>query len=108
MLLALDFHLDTAKEIVIVTPRSREEAEPMLARLRESFVPNRTLSVATEDDQMAAHAKLVPLIEDKTALKGKPTAYVCERRICELPTSDPETFAEQIRKVQHLPQPGDP
>ena len=74
MLLALDFHLDTAKEIVIVTPRSREEAEPMLARLRETFVPNRILSVATEGDGMAAHVKLVPLLEDKTALKGKPTA----------------------------------
>ena len=108
MLLALDFHLDTAKEIVIVTPRSREEAEPMLARLRESFVPNRILSVATEGDQMAAHAKLVPLIEDKTALKGKPTAYVCERRVCELPTSDPETFAGQIRKVRPLPDAGSP
>ncbi len=104
MLLALDFHLDTAKEIVIVTPRSREEAEPMLARLRETFVPNRILSVATEGDGMAAHVKLVPLLEDKTALKGKPTAYVCERRVCELPTSDPEIFAEQIRKVKRLPQ----
>ena len=108
MLLALDFHLDTAKEIVIITPRSREEAEPMLARLRETFVPNRILSVATEGSGMAAHAKLVPLIEDKAALRGKPTAYVCEKRICELPTSDPETFAEQIRKVRRLPDAGNP
>ena len=30
--------------------------------------------------------------------------FPCERRVCELPTSDPEVFAEQIRKVKRLPQ----
>ena len=52
-LLALDFFLDSAKEIVIVTHRSRAEAEPLLARLRTRYVPNRVLLVATEGPSLA-------------------------------------------------------
>ena len=49
MLLAVDFHLDRPKEIVIVTPNSRSEAEPLLARLRAKFVPNRILIVVSQE-----------------------------------------------------------
>jgi len=102
MLLALDFQLDVPKEIVIVVPRSRAEAEPLLAELRATFLPNRVLSVASEGKDLAAQAKVVPLVEGKLARKGQATAYVCEKRVCELPTADPRVFAGQIRKVQPL------
>jgi uncharacterized protein YyaL (SSP411 family) len=105
MLLAVDFHLDTPKEIVIVTPSSRREAEPLLARLRGTFLPNRVLVVVPEGAELTAQSKLVPLLEAKRALRGRATAYVCEQRLCELPTSDPEVFARQLRKVQPLPPP---
>jgi len=100
MLLAVDFQLDVPKEIVIVTPRSRAEAEPLLAGLRATFLPNRVLSVVAEGRDLAAEAKVVPLVEGKVARKGQATAYVCERQVCELPTTDPGVFLRQIRKVQ--------
>jgi uncharacterized protein YyaL (SSP411 family) len=100
MLRALDFRLDTPKEIVIVTPSHRREAEPFLARLRKTFLPNRVLTIVTEGDDLATAAKLVPLVEGKVAGGGKTTAYVCEERLCRLPTSDPEVFAQQIRQVK--------
>jgi uncharacterized protein YyaL (SSP411 family) len=33
---------------------------------------------------------------------GKLTAYVCEQRVCALPTSDPAIFAQQIARVEPL------
>jgi uncharacterized protein YyaL (SSP411 family) len=102
MLLASDFHLDTPKELVIVTPSSRAEAEPLLARLRSTFLPNRVLTVAAEGADLAAQSRLVPLLQGKVTRKGQATAYVCERRVCKLPTSDPEVFARQIQKVEPL------
>ncbi len=102
MLLAAEFHLDTPKEVVIVTPTAREEAEPFLAKLRSTFLPNRVLAVATEGADLTAQARLVPLLQGKLALRGQATAYVCERGVCKLPTSDPEVFARQIRKVEPL------
>ena len=103
MLLAADFHLDTPREVVIVTPTAREEAEPFLARLRSTFLPNSVLAIAAEGADLAAQARLIPLLEGKVARDGRATAYVCERRICKLPTSDPTAFARLIRKVDPLP-----
>ncbi len=102
-LLALDFFLDSAKEIVIVTRRSRAEAEPLLARLRARYVPNRVLLVAAEGRPVAELARLVPLVEGKVAGKGQAMAYVCKRGVCDLPTADPAVFEKQIRQVDHLP-----
>ena len=100
MLLSLDFALDTPKEIVIVTADERATAEPLLRAVREIFAPNRVLVVHADGQDTA---RLVPLLEDKVAQGGKPTAYVCERRHCELPTTDPAVLAGQLRKVMPLP-----
>ena len=102
MLLAVDFYLDTPKEVVIVSPGSRGNAEILLAQLRSTFLPNRIVAVAGEGEDLNAQAKLVPLLENKIAQKGKPTAYVCERGVCELPTTAPDVFARQLRKVRKL------
>jgi len=99
MLLALDFALDTPKEIVIVTAGGRAAAEPLLRAVRGTFVPNRVLVVPSDAGRIA---DLVPLVEGKVAQGGRPTAYVCERRRCELPTTDPTVLAEQLRKVRPL------
>ena len=98
MLLALDFASDVPKEIVIVTPHERDEAEPFLAKLREVFLPNRVVVVVPEGPALDELASVVPLVSSKIARGGKVTAYVCERRTCELPTTDVDEFARQLRK----------
>src|SRR5262249_7023294 len=55
LLLAADYHLDTPKEIVIVTPKSRAEAEPFLTQLGTTFLPNRILTAVTEAADLPAH-----------------------------------------------------
>ena len=97
MLDGLDFLLDRPKEILIVTPNDRGEAEPFLAELARVYLPNRVLVVVPEAE-VAELATRVPLLEGKRALGGKPTAYVCEARVCELPAREAELFARQIRK----------
>jgi hypothetical protein len=104
MLLALDFHLDSPKEIIVVTPRSRGEAQTLLAPLRATFVPNRILSIVAEGAQLDEHSAVVPLLEDKRAIGGRPTAYVCEKRVCELPASDQDVFRRQITKTEPYAQ----
>ncbi len=96
MLLAVDFRLDRPKEVVIVAKGAREQAEPLLETLRAAYVPNRIVVVAVEGADLARQAKLVPLLEGKAAQAGRPTAYVCERGMCELPTRDPGVFARQL------------
>ena len=101
MLLAVEFHHDMPKEIVIVTP-SLKEAEPLLARLRRTFLPNRVLAVVEASD-VEERADIVPLVRGKLALGGQATAYVCEQQVCKRPTSDPEVFAQQIQATSTIP-----
>ena len=65
--------------------------------LGKVFLPNRVLVLAAEP-QLDGTAATVPLLENKKALHGKTTAYVCENRVCDLPAQDVATFAKQIRK----------
>ena len=102
-LLALDFLLDSAKEIVIVTNHSRAEAEPLLTRLRTTYLPNRVLLVTAEGHLSGELARLVPLVQGKVAGKDSAMAYVCKRGVCDLPTADPVVFEKQIRQVDPLP-----
>ena len=100
MLLALDFYLDTPKEVVIVTAADRREAEPFLAVLRRSYLPNKVLAVVAEGSDLATQSTVIPLVRNKIASKGKTTAYVCERGVCKLPTTDVSVFAEQLQVVR--------
>ena len=74
----------------------------MLDELRATFLPNRILAVVAKRDELNSHAALIPLLEGKVARDSKPTAYVCENGICDLPTTDPAVFATQIRTVHEL------
>ena len=99
MLSALDWFLDTPMEIAIIVPEGTSPAA-LLGQLRGRFVPNRAL-VIVDESEVAGLTDLVPWLEGKTAISGEPTAYVCEEGVCELPTSDPEVFGEQVdRRIE--------
>jgi uncharacterized protein YyaL (SSP411 family) len=103
MMLALDFYLDNPKEIVIVAPDGKiDESAPFLEEFRKQFLPNRILTVATDGKDIEAHARLIPVARGKFAIKGKTTAYVCEKGTCKLPARDPKLFAQQLREVEQL------
>ena len=72
------------------------------------FLPNRILVVASEGKDLEEKARLTPLLEGKVAPKGRTTAYVCEKQVCELPTADPEVFGRQIRRIAPLPKSAGP
>jgi hypothetical protein len=96
MLLALDYFLNTTKEVVLVRPASGANAEEMLAALRGAYAPNRIVAVVTEGSELERQTEIVPLLSGKRALGGRTTAYVCENRVCKFPTTDPGVFATQL------------
>jgi uncharacterized protein YyaL (SSP411 family) len=62
--------------------------------LARTFLPSRVVAVVSP--ARPADVAHVPLLDGKTALGGRPTAYVCQRRTCKLPTTDVEEFGRQI------------
>ena len=53
--------------------------------------------MVVEGGDLETQARLIPLLEGKYARDGQTTAYVCENRVCDLPTTDPAVFASQLR-----------
>ncbi len=106
MLLAVDFHLDTPRQILIVVPAGAavEDAEPLLSAVRRRFLPNRILCMARAGEHQKETARLVPMLEGKEPIGGQVTAYVCENRACRLPTADPAEFSRQLDPVAPLPR----
>jgi uncharacterized protein YyaL (SSP411 family) len=108
MLLAVDFLLDTPRQILIVVPPggTPAEAAPLLSAFRGRFLPNRILSVVQAGEAREKAARIIPLLEGKDAAGGEATAYVCENRTCRLPTGDPGEFSRQLDGGSPRPTPG--
>jgi uncharacterized protein YyaL (SSP411 family) len=100
MLLALDFHGDAVREIVLVWPRGERAPEPFLGVLRATFLPSRALAGAEEGPALDALGRVAQVARDKKAIGGKATAYVCERGACRLPAIDVEKLRAQIEPVR--------
>ena len=104
MLLAVDFYLDQPKEVVLVSPKGmRAVSDPLLDQLRKEFLPNKVFAFVEEGDDLAEQAKVIPLVKSKYPIKGMTTAFVCEKGICKLPTSDPTVFRTQLHKAEKYP-----
>ncbi len=66
----------------------------LLAEVRGGFRPNQVVSVAADPA-----ASSMPLLADRVALDGRPTAYVCRGFVCRLPVTDPAALREQLDAV---------
>jgi uncharacterized protein YyaL (SSP411 family) len=103
MLLALDFLVDTPRQVMIVAPRGdRRATQALLDRLRRVFLPNRGLVVVCEGEELDRAAKLVPALREKRADGNQALAYLCENKTCRAPTSDPDEFERQLRETARV------
>jgi len=102
LLVALDHYYDTPLEVAVIAPSARQEASSLAERLRETFVPNKAFAVLTDTEATEQQAQ-VPWLEGKRSMRGKSTAYVCERGRCDLPTPNPAVFQKQIDRRKPYP-----
>lgn len=102
MLLALDYYFDAPKEIVLVSPSSSSEMRSLISVVAATYLPNRALVMVTPDNQNEMSQR-APWVKGKSSLNGQPTAYVCENRICQRPTTDPAILAQELGMIRGLP-----
>lgn len=87
-LMAMDYKLDRSKEVAVVGKLD----DPGLKEIKESvwqlFLPNKVLAMGMPgafDD-----SKTLPILQGKVIQQDKPTIYICEDKICKMPTTDLE------------------
>ena len=94
LLSALDFHLSTPYEIVVIGDPDAPDARALLGAVYSDYLPNKVVAGRSESDQEAA--RLVPLLADRPKRDGKATAYVCVHYACQNPTTDPAELRTQL------------
>ncbi|HVE84279.1 MAG TPA: thioredoxin domain-containing protein [Myxococcales bacterium] len=98
---ALEAERDEPAEIVLVAPAGGSAA-PFQEVLARTYLPNRTLLVATEGAELERLEAVAPLLKSKRAQRGATTAYVCRHSVCERPTGDVKVFEKQLAGVAPL------
>ncbi|MBI3327831.1 MAG: thioredoxin domain-containing protein [Nitrospinae bacterium] len=96
MLCALDFYLETPKEIAIIGRRDAPDTQALLRVGYESYVPNKILLVIDPAGGAGEAFAHLP-VGEMTQLQGKATGYVCHNFACSIPTTDPAAFADLLK-----------
>ena len=95
-LAALDFHLGPVAEVALVWPAGDGAGKDALVQAAFGrYLPNRVVVGAQEGAPVGG----LPLLAERIAIAGRPTAYVCRRYVCELPVTAPEELARQLEGV---------
>ncbi|HEU4452318.1 MAG TPA: thioredoxin domain-containing protein [Longimicrobium sp.] len=95
LLCALDFHLATPREVAIVGVPGTEDADALVRIVSRAYLPNTVLAFTRPEDAESA-AETVPLLQARTMIGGRATAYVCERFACQQPVTAPADLAAQL------------
>ncbi len=90
-LTAIDFALAPVVEIAIVGDPDATATHQLLEPVRQGFRPHQVLAVSPAPERSA-----VPLLADRIAIDGKPTAYVCRTFTCRLPVTDPDALGAEL------------
>ena len=88
---AMDLALAPALEIAIVGEPASPGARTLLAEVRSGYRPNLVVALAADGAPSA-----VPLLRDRPAIDGRPSAYVCRGLACRLPVTDPRALRDEL------------
>jgi uncharacterized protein YyaL (SSP411 family) len=94
-LCALDFFLAEPMEIAIVGGLDRPETRALFAAAFDGYFPNRILVGMQPGEGLEWPAS--PLLRDRPAISGRPTAYVCLGHSCSPPVTDPGALGKQLK-----------
>lgn len=83
---ALDLYLTKPLEIVIAGRPGDLATKSLMRVINERYLPNKVLAVSDQDELTKMD---IPLLRDRGMIDKKPTAYVCENRVCKMPVTAP-------------------
>jgi len=92
---ALDFYLSKPKEIVLVGLRTDAAMNDLLSKIHGCYLPNKILVVVTEKT-VGGSIGVPAAAQGKTAIDGKPTAYVCHDYTCSQPVTEWESLEKLL------------
>ena len=90
---AIDLSLTDIVEVAIVGAPDEVGTRALLAVASGGLHPERVVALAADPGSSA-----VPLLEGRTRVRDQPAAYVCRNFACQVPVTDPDALAAQLRE----------
>jgi uncharacterized protein YyaL (SSP411 family) len=90
-LVAMDLAVHPITEVAIVGHRDDPATVALVAETRRGYRPGLVVAVAPDGDR-----SIVPLLADRRALEGRPTAFVCRNFACRLPVTTADALHAQL------------
>ena len=95
MVTTYSFSIDKPRQVVIVGRRQDESTQAMLREVYSRFLPGKVFLLVDRENGGDALSRLNEFYGSLSMIDEKPTAYVCQDYVCQLPTTDIET----VRKL---------
>ncbi len=95
-MVALDFALGPAYEVVISGKPQAEDTQVMLRALREVFLPNKVVLLLPDDAASEEITGLAEFTRPMKTARGKAVVYVCRNFQCKLPATDPQEMLKLL------------
>jgi len=92
-LIALDYTLSHPREIAIVGAPDAADTRALLDVCTTGYRPHQIVALGTSD----AEASAVPLLQDRSQIKGRATAYVCVDFTCRAPVTALEALQALLK-----------
>lgn len=96
-LLALEWALGPASEVVVAGSRGNDETERMLRLLQEGYLPQTAVLFHPRESEGHDLEELAPFLREQTALDGRATAYVCRAHACQAPVQTADALVHSLK-----------
>ena len=92
-----DMEINGAIEVALVGDAKSAAFKALERAVAERYVPSLVLAGGAE--RKGSHVKL---LEDRTLVDGKPTAYVCRSYSCDRPVTEPNALSDQLENAARI------
>ncbi len=96
MFVALSWSRSKPKQIVIAGKVDDPATKAMLREVHQHFVPHKVLILADGGAGQKFFSERVEFMKSVSMTENRPTAYVCENFVCQLPTTDVGQLAKLL------------
>ena len=95
----LDYWIEPSYEIVIASRENDNQALNMINEIWKRFMPNKILIHITETKSRIR--EIAPYTKNMIPVEGKPTAYICKNRTCDLPITEIQKLSKTLGVPLH-------
>jgi uncharacterized protein YyaL (SSP411 family) len=92
---AVDLALAPVVEIAIVGNPADAATRALLEVTSAGYPPNRVVALLADEGVTST----IPLLDARSRLQDRPTAYVCRNLACRLPVTDPDALRDQLAEA---------